>query len=356
MHQPLRGRRDYICDYASTEDQKYTCKTCPVPDSDSETCHECGCIYWRDKEAAMANQIATLTFAYLIIDNYIPPYADNEAQRLDQSSTEFKSGTPSNPPSDMEERQISFSNRDLLIIDEAHTLEEQVASLQAGFKLSVKNLAVKSLSDFDSTDKTQLGAAGDTVDVYEVFSDGIENLLAYPSITVDSIAMDIIEELLADLHKALVKKATALKTVTPSNKKDREQLNKITDDLKSVARSIEMIFTDREESTPWVIEVTSDTIEENGDKKERYGAKLKPVYVGTFLQRFVWSRADKVVLSTATMPYRSDPGKWIDRIGLDPSTTGTISRPMPFPAENRPIDTTTTVDSFSSGGVERSLR
>lgn len=356
-HHPLRGRRDYKCDQESTEYREYSCKTCPVNESDDRSCYEQGshgCTYWRNKEAAMGHHVATITFAYLIIDNYLPLYPDTEPdpeEDAQSSLTDFNVDDNTDHNSDQGDRRVSFADRDLLIIDEAHTLEEQIASLHAGFNLSVKNISVKELSDFDSVEDGDVVSMDDSTDPYELFSDGIKQLLERPTISVDDITVDMLEGILSDLRIALKKKANNLKLVHPTKEKDREELSDIISDLESVARSIEIIFTDRKEGTPWAIDVTSYET----DEETRYAAQLKPVYVDTFLERFVWSRADKIVLSTATMPYRSDPDQWLERIGLDPESSKIISRPMPFPADNRKIDTTTTVNSFSSGGWSEHL-
>jgi Rad3-related DNA helicase len=370
MHQPLRGRQDYICDIKTKEKKEYSCKTCPINRSDDDSCHRqgaSGCIYWRDKEAAMAHDIATLTFSYLIIDNYLPVCVDesqyDHTGNGQLSLTDFGADDDDDDVDvdvdvdddvdDPTKRRISFSDRELLIIDEAHTLEEQVASLHAGFGLSAQKLSTKSLSDFDSVD-TEAVSVDETDGIYQQFADGIEELTKYDGISLDDITVDMIEDLLIELRTTASQRAESLKHVCPSDEDEKEQLSNIIDDLESVAQSIEIIFTDRKQGTPWVIDVTSYSVDGDEDDEEtRYAAKLKPVYVDTFLQRFVWQRADKVVLSTATMPYRSDPDQWLERIGLDPTSTCIISRPMPFPAKNRKVVTSSTVTSFSNNAEEK---
>lgn len=66
-------------------------------------------------------------------------------------------------------------------------------------------------------------------------------------------------------------------------------------------------------------------------------ARLLPIEVDQLLTENIWSRANKYVLSTATLPYRGDPGTWLESIGLDPDRAKIISKPMPFPAQNRPV-------------------
>lgn len=118
----MRARSDYVCDWASTRDEVVSCKECPVTNDPETSCREKQCDYWTAKEAAMAADTAVLTFSYLIVDNALRTYAEVESDRGDVYGSE--------------RIQVSFADRDLLIVDEAHALEEQVASLHAGFTIS----------------------------------------------------------------------------------------------------------------------------------------------------------------------------------------------------------------------------
>lgn len=353
MHQPLRGRADYECD----KQKGYDCKKCPVNQSDDDSCRKKSCIYWRDKEAAMSHDTATLTFSFLIYDHFVPPFANTNSSGQ-SDLTEF---TEPNRGA-----QISFRNRDLLVIDEAHSLEEQVASLHAGFTMNPQRLRTQPLAQYR-------GLSGDTAllpteipvtnpplrptvcdepdglaDLYTVFTDGIDELLTqeYPDESVESVTVEMMQPVFDNLSKAIRVKKRWLQAAKPEDVDGSHPIIMTIKRINSVEQSLSVMSDDRAKDTPWVIDMTSY----QGSDGIRYAAKLKPVHVDTYLQRFVWSRADKVVLSTATMPYRSDPDQWLDRLGLDPSSADVISRPMPFPPENRPIDTTTTVASFSGNG------
>jgi len=68
------------------------------------------------------------------------------------------------------------------------------------------------------------------------------------------------------------------------------------------------------------------------------------------LKNFVWSRADKRIISTATLRYRNNPRVWIKNAGLDPEKTEVINVGMTFPPKNRPVITNETVCSMKGGG------
>jgi Rad3-related DNA helicase len=115
-YQVLRAREDYDCEYASHPGWSVSCAACPIYHDEERACRNYtpGCQYWERKELAMDNAVATLTFSYLIADDYL----DTEVETTDGS------------------QQVSFGDRELLIVDECHQLENQVASLFAGFSIA----------------------------------------------------------------------------------------------------------------------------------------------------------------------------------------------------------------------------
>lgn len=102
----LKGRADYICGESGDN-----CADCFVRSSPDQSCRQMGdCTYWSEKMTSVFDDQAVITFAMLIVDNYLP--VEDEAGRL------------------------SFDDRDLVTVDEGHNSEGQSASLFAGFDLS----------------------------------------------------------------------------------------------------------------------------------------------------------------------------------------------------------------------------
>jgi ATP-dependent DNA helicase DinG len=102
----LKGRADYSC-----QESGDNCKECYVRSDSDASCRQMGgCTYWSEKMGSVNHNIAVITFAMLIVDNYIP--VEDEAGPL------------------------SFDNRDLVTVDEGHNSEGQSASMFAGFDLS----------------------------------------------------------------------------------------------------------------------------------------------------------------------------------------------------------------------------
>lgn len=71
--------------------------------------------------------------------------------------------------------------------------------------------------------------------------------------------------------------------------------------------------------------------------------KFEPVFIGRFIDRFLWSQAEKVLLSSATIP----KGDFLDAIGLSDKQTAHIEVPSTFPIENRPVITTEMVGKMT---------
>jgi Rad3-related DNA helicase len=241
----------------------------------------------------MSAPTAVLTFSYLVVDNYLP------------------AETP-------EGQQVSFGDRDLLIVDECHKLEDQVASLHAGFTVSPYTLPETVFDDLDR----QIGELPD--DEVTVFEDIERELQGVATRAQDFIDRNAVQSYF-----------------------DVEESQDIRD-CKAFLRKYNYCLEEIEDGRDWVV----DRTELQYDDAIRHGIRVKPVDVDRFLQTHLWGRADKHVLSTATMPFADHPDEWLTRLGLDPDSTQVVQYPMPFPAENRPVHVHTTVGTLSDGGYE----
>lgn len=298
----LRSRSDYTCDYASSPRERVSCSDCEINIADDEHCsHVDACTYWSDKETAMSQSVATLTFAYLIVDNYLPRFSE-----------EGKRDAP-----------ISFGNRDLLVVDEAHQLEPQTASLFAGFTISPNTLP-----------ETVYGAPR------EPLEDEFDEI-------TDATRYEEIESVLDDLYERvqlfLEKRANMPKHRLENDRQLRRDIRQ----CQNMRRRMKYCREEIEEGRDWITNV--EIMGEDDDENNPARIQLKPVKVDRFLDEYVWSRASSQVLSTATMPFRGNPERWLLSLGLNPEKTRIISRPMPFDVENRRIRTDTAIGKFSRG-------
>lgn len=298
----LRARQDYMCDATG-----FNCEECPINNDNEDSCFdESMCTYVNHKREAMNEKIAAITFAYLIVDNYLPAYMASGG------------GDPMNPMGGQEE-QISFEDRELGIVDECHKLEQQVASLFAGWSVSPWKLPA---------------------DVFQDTGDRIQDLERRKR-DEDFIRAEAGMEILDDLVDR-ARRFVRMNQGVPEYEDDVE-------DCESFIQKFKYFKEEMAEGRDWVAEIkeVSDPEKRNGTTKSM---KLKPIKIDKFLNRFIWSRSDKWVLTTATMPFREDPEEWCDRLGIPWERTKVIRKPMPFPVENRLVHNEFTIDKFSSGG------
>jgi ATP-dependent DNA helicase DinG len=114
----LKSRSDYRCGETGQN-----CQDCAVRASPEESCLQMDdCTYWLQKMKCREHPISVITFAMLIVDNYLP--------------AETEEGVP-----------LSFRDRDLVVVDEGHNSEGQSSSLFAGFTLSPWSVPVEVYDD-----------------------------------------------------------------------------------------------------------------------------------------------------------------------------------------------------------------
>lgn len=270
----LKSRAEYVCGYSGQN-----CKECIVNNDYDRSCGEYNdCTYWNNKMATMSEDIAALTFAFLIYD------------------------------SDLGTGDHTFDNRELLIIDECHNLEEQVASLFMGFDVGKRTLPNEVVGEY-------IEELDEDVDEYEEVADVIETVF--------------------ERAKNFRSKYGGI-----------EEMSGLVEMCRDFIENYRRMEEDLERDNPWVVNITE--VEWSGDTVKNL--QVKPVDVAGFLMRKVWPRGEKKVLSTATMPFRANPERWCARLGINYDDTAIIHVGMHFPISNRPIYTSHMVGSMSSGG------
>lgn len=278
----LKSRRDYICGVTGSN-----CNDCSVRSDPNQSCmSKMQCTYWNSKVTSMEHPLAAITFAMQIVDNHLPV-------------------------TDEQGNQMSFADRDTEIVDEAHGLEGQVATMFAGYTVSERKLPEK-----------VFGNVGERADWDD---DRFEDVQGY----------------LEDI-------AIRARKYVDNWDEDPTKQHKV-DQCEAFLRSYEYSLEEHAEGRAWVVNV--DSLNRVGRSNSKQ-LTLKPVKVDRFLQNYVWSRGNKRVLSSATIPYRNNIEKWAERIGL-PGDTQLIRAPMPFPVEHRQIYTGTMVGEMSGDGEDR---
>jgi Rad3-related DNA helicase len=106
----------------------------------------------------------------------------------------------------------------------------------------------------------------------------------------------------------------------------QNRTNRQNDQLKSLRRLQHRIINfieDQQKGEHWT------------KRHENGSVKFEPVFIGRFIDKFLWSQADKFVLSSATIP----KGDFLDEIGLGDQNILRIDVPSTFPKARRPVVT-----------------
>jgi Rad3-related DNA helicase len=114
-----------------------------------------------------------------------------------------------------------------------------------------------------------------------------------------------------------------------------EQESDHQEDLEQFQRKVNNLIHDVE-TNHWV---ANREVEHADD----WSVEFKPIFIGRFLERFLWSQGHKAVLSSATIP----KGGFIEEIGLDDRQVGEVTVPSTFPPERRPVYTNDTVGKMT---------
>ena len=236
----LRAREDYDCEFASRPGWPVSCADCPVYHDDERACQNYtpGCRYWERKEDAMDGAVATLTFSYLITDGYLP------------AEVETSDGT----------QQVSFDDRELLIVDECHQLENQVASQFAGFSIApgtVTDNAYGTLAERIPATATRITSRVRTE---------IEGLAQ----RVAAAATDF-RDRLAQLN------AAAEGHIDDATARERERVSRLVRRCDRLTQQCEWCLTELAEGRTWTVEVNA----------ESGRVQFSPVLVDRFLKRFL---------------------------------------------------------------------
>lgn len=123
------------------------------------------------------------------------------------------------------------------------------------------------------------------------------------------------------------------------NRTDDEQ--KELESTQRFLRKAEHLLTDIAENH-WVVHREAD---------DEWKVEFEPIHIGQFLDKFLWSQSQKVILSSATIPKSGFP----EEIGLSESKVSTVEVESTFPVERRPVYTHTTVGKMTMNERDRTI-
>lgn len=137
-----------------------------------------------------------------------------------------------------------------------------------------------------------------------------------------------------ELSDAVKKAITKRQSKSQKSNKDVEELEQ----LQRYDRRIDQFLQDCI-NHDWIPQIRYSGVNSENNK-----IKFKPVTVGRFLHDLLWDRAEKVILSSATIPKNRD---WLGEIGFGDAKTLHLTLGSLFPVENRPIVTSQVVGKMT---------
>jgi len=125
------------------------------------------------------------------------------------------------------------------------------------------------------------------------------------------------------------------------NEKPRltETENKDQDDLEQLKHRISNFIQDYDEGRHWTKTRDGSTI------------KFEPVFIGRFIDRFLWSQSEKILLSSATIP----KGDFLDAVGLSGKSVAHVTVPSTFPEKRRPVITQEAVGKMTKSKRDKTI-
>lgn len=248
------------------------------------------CPYYKQKLKAYESQIVLCSFAYLILESRV------------------------------KEEQLGLGKRNLLIIDEGHSIDRYL----------IDHISV------------ELSPYSPNFDIYSMYKDNI-----YSIRDIDD-AVDVVEYVVSEVREAKDEiKQLTLEGIELSVK-DVELEDKYEDFIFRAN-----LFIDSYSECDWVVNRKWTTY-----KGEKYmKIILQPVYAKFFMPEFVWKRANIYMISSATI---LEPNMYIRETGLDLVLNRDeilyLKVPSTFPPENRPIiDVTVGKLTKVNGSIEKNF-
>ena len=228
-----------------------------------------------------------------------------------------------------------FGKRDLLIVDEAHSIESilidyrTISYTETNIKKVNEILERIETSDFytyKEIRKTYFGPFS-MIPASELKNVDVDNLAEVNAL------LRRIHSFLDNLFKHMfgVDEDLDVDSLTDDEQEDYKQYIKDLKYIQNFALRIESYFDNQDESDwiclPYFAKKT----------KKHTGFELKPVDATGLAQKILYKIADKVIFMSATI---GDKDMFCKNIGIDPKLTDNLSIESDFPIKNRPIHRT----------------
>lgn len=216
--------------------------------------------------------------------------------------------------------QKMFDQREsnVLIVDECHEFDDVMSDF---ISIKITETLIKRLK---FTNEYQIIKALSKVKNIQDYVDFLRYFLAEISSTIATMDHSMVGN--RDIQSD--KRDLKISTITGGSNKDVKTMQ-IISDLKQYLQKID-IFLKEYDANPhnWVLESNYN------EKTKQKELSLEPIWAYDYLEKYVWSNYDMVILMSGTI---LDKHLFCELNGLDEETSVYYSVPSPFPTENRKV-------------------
>ena len=227
-----------------------------------------------------------------------------------------------------------FEKRDLLIVDEAHSIESILVDYRT---VSYTETCIKRINEILERIKTSKFSIYKLVKQY--YKGSYETISADKLKEIDTDNLEEVDKLLREIYSFLDNLFGVMNgmddelDINKLSKKELMEYKQYIKDfnyIRNIAKKIDNYFDNKKESEwiclPYFAKKT----------KKHTGFELKPVDATGLAQKVLHKIADKIIFMSATIGNKE---MFCKNIGIDPVQTEYLSIESDFPIENRPIYT-----------------
>ena len=211
----------------------------------------------------------------------------------------------------------------LLIIDECHLMDQVLSDF---ITIKVTESVIKKFKFPNEAEIiNQLKTAKDMdsyVEFLKYFSNQINETITIIDESLSTPRQNFKNSAMKD--KRMNKLASIIDVKT-----DDAVAMKLITELKQYCTKVDVFLTEyKEDNTNWVLE------NEYNEKTKSYELSLEPIWVHKYLEKYIWSRYDYVILMSGTILHKQ---LFSEINGINPLLSVYYSIASPFPEENRKI-------------------
>jgi Rad3-related DNA helicase len=255
--------------------------------------------------------------------------SDAICQRQDDFSCRFKDQFDTNDGCPYYGRKIRAMNTDITVTNLSYLMANSMIPETEDARFQPRNFLA--LDECQNIENFALNFIGFSIDRREI----PVNFKLIDDMPEKGCDMKVMVSWLKQVLTAIINRLMEL------NQKPRLTAteNSDEDDLEQLKHRISNFVEDFDKGRHWTKTRDGSTI------------KFEPVFIDRFIDKFLWSQSEKVLLSSATIP----KGDFLDTIGLQDKSVKHVTVPSTFPKKRRPVITRETVGKMTKSERDQTI-